>query len=201
MKAGVVVSVREDFMARGQNELLSEFIAKLNRLGDEQSFEIDLGRAGLNKGDLQGIKVNLSHVKVSDVGNLTTLAPKMVNMEAKCGCIKGSIGAVDKLVVSVDYDFNFDLHQEPIRGTASATLYDFRAEYTVTPTVTNIDEAFSFHEQGMLHLSFDAFKISAGDAPVTVNENGGMRDEVKVAFEEILSNLLTTGEAFGPEAL
>ena len=41
-KAGIVVSITEDFLLRGQNELISEFVRKLNRVGQEDVYELNL---------------------------------------------------------------------------------------------------------------------------------------------------------------
>jgi len=46
----------------------------------------------------------------------------------------------------------------------------------VTPTVVNIDEAFSFHEQGMLYLRLDEFQARADDFPIVIEDDGRMTD-------------------------
>ena len=42
VNAGIVVSVTEDFLKRGQNELIHEFVSKMNRVSDETHYEINL---------------------------------------------------------------------------------------------------------------------------------------------------------------
>ena len=41
--AGLVLTVTEDFIDRGTNELLSEFIDKMNLVGEQATYEINLG--------------------------------------------------------------------------------------------------------------------------------------------------------------
>ena len=53
----------------------------------------------------------------------------------------------------------------------------------MTPTVTNIDEAYSYHEQGMLHLKLDDFKPKADNFPIVVDaEDDSMNTQVVIAF-------------------
>lgn len=40
VQAGIVVSITEDFLLRGQNELLEEFVNKINRLSDDVVYEV-----------------------------------------------------------------------------------------------------------------------------------------------------------------
>lgn len=42
VEAGMVVSVSEDFLTRGSGELLREFVARLNRVGELVEHTIDL---------------------------------------------------------------------------------------------------------------------------------------------------------------
>lgn len=80
-------------------------------------------------------------------------------MQADCGCIKGTIGPVDR--VEVDFDYRFDYGEKPIEGSASISLYEFMIEYSLTPEVINKNVATNSHEQGMLHLKVNELKLSA----------------------------------------
>ena len=166
-KAGIVVSIKEDFLARGQNELLSEFVSRINMAGEETVHVIDMEKY-LDKREATGLKVAISNLKILDTGSLTSTATKTIDVQAECRCIKGSIGSVDKMVMAFDYEFASSLDFDSISGNASVTFYGFSIDYTVKPTVVNIDEAFSFHEQGMLYLQLDEFQARADDFPIVI---------------------------------
>ena len=48
VQAGVVVSITEDFLMRGQSELMREFITRLNRVGDTITHTIDFADYGIS---------------------------------------------------------------------------------------------------------------------------------------------------------
>lgn len=104
VKAGIVVSIKEDFIARGQNELLSEFVNKINMSGEETVHVIEMEKY-LDKREATGLKVAISNLKILNTGSLTSTATKTVDVQAECGCIKGSIGNVDKIELAFDYEF------------------------------------------------------------------------------------------------
>ena len=131
-------------------------------------------------------------MRISETGNLLTTAPKTVDIQAECGCIKGTIGPVERLELLYDYEFDLAFDDEgPIKGTATVSMYDFEASYTFIPEVVNIDESFSFHEQGMLNFRVDDFAISAKSYPVSVLDHN-MSSEVKKAFEEFFHSFLAS---------
>lgn len=145
VKAGIVLSINEDFLNNGQNELLSEFVKTMNRVGQSAEAQLDLSKY-LPEGDGSGLKLNLSHMRITETGNLLTSAPKTVDIQAECACIQGTIGPVERLELLFDYEFDQEYDEDQIAGTATISLYDFAASYTLTPEVVNIDESFSFHE-------------------------------------------------------
>lgn len=148
-----MVSITEDFLQRGQSELLKEFVAKMNRVGQDSVYEVNMGDY-LPEYAVTGLTLSMSGLKIQEIGNMATTAAKEVELQAECQCITGTIGPVDKVALAFDYSFKFD--GEPIVGTATVTLYDFKLEYKLVPEVRDFDSEYVFyHEQGMLHLRPD----------------------------------------------
>ena len=186
----MVVSITEDFLKRGHNELIREFVTKMNRVGEDAVYEVNMGDY-LVEYLVPGVKLNMNHLKIQEIGNLITTAQKEVDMQAECGCIMGAIGPVDK--IELVFDYTFDFGEEPIEGSASVTMYDFMARYTVTPEVIDKVEDFIYsHEQGMLHLKVNDFNFSAVDFPIRVY--GEKKDEVHSALEALFSRFLSSKE-------
>ena len=98
-KAGVIVSITEDFLMRGQNELLQEFVDRANTIGEEAVYEVDL--QDLLKGTdtsettmvedgvlvQGGQKLKMSQMKILNVGNMLSGAEKTINLRADCHCV------------------------------------------------------------------------------------------------------------------
>ena len=190
------MSIKEDFLARGHNELLSEFVTRLNNMGDATVHEIDVGKYVDFKGGSEGVRVDISHLKITSTGNMMTHAPKNVDIQAECACIKGNIGPVDKIELAFDYEFAQSLDTEPLKGRANVTMYGFEAEYTVTPSVVNIDDSYSYHEQGMLYLKLNDFKPKADNFPITVDaEDDSMNTQVVTAFLGLLKTVFKSDES------
>ena len=99
------MSIKEDFLARGHNQLLSDFVTRLNNMGDATVHEIDVGKYVDFKGGSEGVRVDITHLKITSTGNMTTHAPKTVDIQAECACIKGKVGPVDKIELAFDYEF------------------------------------------------------------------------------------------------
>ena len=116
-------------MTRGQDELLSEFISRLNRVGENVTHTIDFAEYNISTGSLPSSEVTISQLRVQSTGNLLTSAVKTVDMKADCQCIQGSIDKVDKI------DLIFDYQIGDVEGAAEVTLYDFQAMYNMTPEV------------------------------------------------------------------
>ena len=108
-------------------------------MGDSTVHEIDMAKYLDANEASGGVRVDISHLKVLSTGNLTTHATKTIDIQAECKCIKGSFGPVDKIELAFDYEFAQSLDTDPIKGRATVTMYGFEAEYTVTPTIINID--------------------------------------------------------------
>ena len=90
-------------MTRGQDELLSEFISRLNRVGENVTHTIDFAEYNISTGSLPSSEVSISQLRVQSTGNLLTSAVKTVDMKADCQCVQGSIDKVDKIDLIFDY--------------------------------------------------------------------------------------------------
>ena len=60
VQAGVVVSITEDFLTRGQDELLREFISRLNRVGENVSHTINFADYDIPTDTLPSSEVTIS---------------------------------------------------------------------------------------------------------------------------------------------
>ena len=81
---------------------------------------------------------------------------------------------MDKIDLSFEYSFLWD--DESLEGTANASLYDFLADYQLTPQVINKVDQFSYNEEGMLHFRVDKFNLSASRYPIKVS--GSRKDQI-----------------------
>ena len=139
-------------------------------------------------------KLNMSHLKFSEVGNLVTTAYKEIDMDADCRCVRGSIGPVDKVVLSFDYSAELGA-KESTSGSANITLYDLTLEYSVSPEVIQVaSDYLSDSQEGALHLKVNRVNLSAEDYPVRIFAEQ-KQDEVKAAFEAFFYRFLTPDQA------
>lgn len=122
VKAGIVVSITEDFLQRGQNELLAEFVEKVNRIGYETTYELPLSDYDPAY-DGEDTEISFSMLKIVSTGNLITDAEKTIDLDAECACIRGTIGTVDK----VDLVFDYRIKDE--RGSVEMTIFDMIVNY------------------------------------------------------------------------
>jgi len=99
-------------------------------------------------------------------------------MQKKCKCLVGHIGEVDKIDISFDYNFYWG--EESLEGTAKLSLLDFEADYKIKPEVIDKTDQFNYHEEGMLHLAVERFKLKAREYPITVE--GSRKDVIESAF-------------------
>ena len=173
-------------MKLSKDEFLRQLIGKINSMGEQVSYSVML-----QNGDVELWEAKMSNLRINDVSNLYESAPKELDMKADCACFLGSVGKVEKVDVTFDYSIGL-LEDESLdmKGSAQLTLYDFMAEYRITPEVIDkVEDGSSFHESGMLHLKLDELNLSAVDFPFKVLE-GDHAADVKNLFEQLFADFL-----------
>ena len=173
-------------MKLSKDEFLRQLISKINSMGEQVSYSVML-----QNGDVELWEAKMSNLRINDVSNLYESAPKELDMKADCACFLGSVGKVEKVDVTFDYSIGL-LEDESLdmKGSAQLTLYDFMAEYRITPEVIDrVEDGSSFHESGMLHLKLDELNLSAVDFPFKVLD-GDHAADVKNLFEQLFADFL-----------